>query len=379
MYNLDIDFIRSQFGGDGIIPLHAPVFHGNEKEYLAECIDSTFVSYVGKYVGKFEEMIASYTGSNYAIATSSGTAALHIALLLADVRPDDEVIVPALTFVASANAIAYCNAHPLFADSCIRTLGLDVDKLESYLSQHSERKADGCYNKKSGRRIRACVPMHTFGHPVEIDQLVELCDRYGIIVVEDAAESLGSFYRGKHTGTFGKLGILSFNGNKTITTGGGGMILTNDKTLAARAKHITTTAKVPHAWEFDHDEVGYNYRMTNVNAAIGVAQMEKLEDYLLNKRELAMIYSRYFRNTAIRFFEEREHCISNYWLNVVLLENREARDLFLQETNAAGVMTRPVWKLMNKLNMFSSEETMDLEGALWLEDRVVNIPSSVRL
>lgn len=379
MYKRDIEFIKSQFEETGIIPLHAPVFRGNEKEYLAECIDSTFVSYVGKYVGKFEEMIASYTGAKYAIATSSGTAALHIALILSGVKPDDEVIVPALTFVASANAIAYCNAHPLFADSNIHTLGLDVDKLEQYLAQYGEQKADGCYNKKTGRRIRCCVPMHTFGHPVEIDRLIEVCERHRINVVEDSAESLGSFYKGKHTGTFGELGILSFNGNKTITTGGGGMILTNDEKLAARAKHITTTAKVPHAWEFNHDEIGYNYRMTNVNAAIGVAQMENLEAYLLNKRELASIYSKHFRDTEIGFFDEKEHCISNYWLNVVLLENRETRDQFLQETNAAGVMTRPIWKLMNKLTMFASEETMNLEGALWLEDRVVNIPSSVRL
>jgi aminotransferase in exopolysaccharide biosynthesis len=374
-----VQFIKSLFPNEDFIPLHAPTFEGNEKRYLAECIDSTFVSYVGKFVGQFEEMTAKFTGAKYAVATSSGTAALHVSLILCGVQDNDEVIAPALTFVATANAIRYCNALPLFADSSIETLGLDIDKLSSFLSLDTEIKSDGfTYNKNTGRRIKACVPMHTFGHPIDMPRLVALCDTYNIDVIEDAAESLGSYYNGQHTGTFGKMGILSYNGNKTITTGGGGMILTNDEQLAKRAKHITTTAKIPHPFEFDHDELGFNYRMTNVNAAIGVAQMEKIDSYLLNKRELAGLYADHFEGTDCRFFTERPNCKSNYWLNVLVLKDRNHRDEFLSTTNANGVMTRPIWKLMNKLDMYKNAYAMNLDGALWLEDRVVNIPSSVR-
>ncbi len=375
-----VDFIKQLYATDAFIPLHAPVFAGNEKLYLNECIDSTFVSYVGRFVSLFEEKTAEFTGAKHAVACVNGTAALHIALMLAGVREGDEVICPALTFVATANAISYCRAFPLFADSEIETLGLHPEKLGEWLSVNAELRADGyCYNRLNGRRISTCVPMHTFGHAVRMDELMEVCTRFNIAVIEDAAESLGTYYKGKHTGTFGKMGILSYNGNKTITTGGGGMILTDDESLAARARHISTTAKVPHRWEFVHDETGYNYRMTNVSAAIGLAQMERINDYLNNKRETAAAYAEFFKNSLIQFFEERAFCHSNYWLNVVVLNDRNAREEFLAYTNEHGVMTRPIWTLMNKLSMFDACSQMDLSGAQWLEERVVNIPSSVRL
>ncbi len=376
-YQTTVDFVQKLYGTKEFIPLHAPVFAGKEKEYLAECIDSTFVSYVGRFVGLFEEQTAKFTGAKYAVACVNGTAALHIALVLAGVKDNDEVISPALTFVATANAIAYCRAFPLFADCEKNTLGLDPEKLGEWLAANAEVRNDGfCYNKKTNRRISVCVPMHTFGHAVRMDELMEVCNKFNIVVVEDAAESLGTYYKGKHTGTHGKLGILSYNGNKTITTGGGGMIITNDESLAKRAKHMTTTAKVPHRWDFVHDEIGYNYRMTNVSAAIGVAQMECVDKYLTSKREIAAAYDTFFAGTNVTFFKERDFCKSNYWLNVVLLENREERDKFLTYTNDHGVMTRPIWTLMNKLHMFSNCPTMNLDNSLWLEDRVVNVPSS---
>ncbi len=375
-----VDFIKKLYQTDEFIPLHAPVFAGNEKLYLNECIDSTFVSYVGRFVSLFEEKTAEFTGAKHAVACVNGTAALHIALMLAGVKEGDEVICPALTFVATANAISYCRAFPLFADSEINTLGLDPMKLGEWLEKNSEMRSDGfCYNRSNGRRISVCVPMHTFGHAVRMDELMEVCNRFNITVIEDAAESLGTYYKGKHTGTFGKMGILSYNGNKTITTGGGGMILTDDETLAARARHISTTAKVPHRWEFVHDETGYNYRMTNVSAAIGLAQMERISDYLGSKRETAAAYAKFFEGSDIQFFAERDFCTSNYWLNVVLLTDRNAREEFLKFTNDHAVMTRPIWTLMNRLDMFDSCSKMDLSGAEWLEDRVVNIPSSIRL
>lgn len=379
-YQSTVDFVHELYKTKEFIPLHAPVFAGREKEYLAECIDSTFVSYVGRFVGLFEEKTAEFTGAKYAVACVNGTAALHIALVLAGVKDGDEVISPALTFVATANAIAYCRAYPLFADCEKNTLGLDPEKLGEWLNANAEVRNDGfCYNKTTNRRISACVPMHTFGHAVRMDELVAVCDKFNIVIVEDAAESLGTYYKGKHTGTFGKLGILSYNGNKTITTGGGGMIITNDESLAKRAKHMTTTAKVPHRWDFVHDEIGYNYRMTNVSAAIGVAQMECVDRYLSSKRETAEAYDKFFANTNVTFFKERDFCKSNYWLNVVLLENREERDKFLTFTNDNGVMTRPIWTLMNKLSMFHNCPSMNLDNSQWLEDRVVNVPSSVRL
>lgn len=344
---------------------------------MNECIDSTFVSYVGRFVGLFEEQTAAFTGARFAVATVNGTAALHIALILAGVKDNDEVISPALTFVATANAIAYCRAYPLFADCNKDTLGLDPVKLGEWLSENAEVHDDGfCYNRNTGRRISCCVPMHTFGHAVQMDELMTVCNEFSIPVVEDTAESLGSYYKGQHTGLKGKLGILSYNGNKTITTGGGGMIITNDEELAKRAKHMTTTAKVPHRWEFVHDEIGYNYRMTNVSAAIGVAQMENVQKYLDSKRKIAAAYQKFFAGSEITFFHERDFCKSNYWLNVVLLKSRDERDKFLTFTNDNGVMTRPIWTLMNKLNMFTNCPAMNLEQSQWLEDRVVNVPSS---
>lgn len=376
-YQSTVDFVRSLYGTKDFIPLHAPIFIGREKEYMNECIDSTFVSYVGRFVGLFEEQTAAFTGARFAVATVNGTAALHIALILAGVKDNDEVISPALTFVATANAIAYCRAYPLFADCNKDTLGLDPVKLGEWLSENAEVHDDGfCYNRNTGRRISCCVPMHTFGHAVQMDELMTVCNEFSIPVVEDTAESLGSYYKGQHTGLKGKLGILSYNGNKTITTGGGGMIITNDEELAKRAKHMTTTAKVPHRWEFVHDEIGYNYRMTNVSAAIGVAQMENVQKYLDSKRKIAAAYQKFFAGSEITFFHERDFCKSNYWLNVVLLKSRDERDKFLTFTNDNGVMTRPIWTLMNKLNMFTNCPAMNLEQSQWLEDRVVNVPSS---
>ncbi len=378
-YQSVTNHIKKLYPGHDFIPLHAPTFRGNEKTYLAECIDSTFVSYVGRFVGEFENITAKFTGSRHAIATANGTLALHAALILADVKQNDEVICPALTFVATANAIAYCSAIPLFCDSEKDTMGVDVAILQDYLEKNAYVNDKGeCMNKTTGRRIKACVPMHTFGHPVKIDLLVSLCDKYNIIVIEDAAESLGSYYKGKHTGTYGKMGVLSYNGNKTITTGGGGMIITDDDQLAKRAKHITTTAKVPHKWEFFHDEVGYNYRLTNVGAAIGLAHMEKLDEFLENKSETARMYADFFKAKGIHFFTEQKHCKANYWLNCILLKDRKEREGFLEYSNANGVMTRPIWTLMNKLPMFKNSPSTSLEGAQWLEDRVVNIPSSIR-
>ena len=380
MHQETIDFIKKQFGHKDFIPLHEPVFAGNEKKYLNECIDSTYVSYIGKFVHEFERNIQDFTGAKFAIATSNGTVALHSALILAGVKEDDEVLIPALTFVATANAVAYCHAHPLFVDSSKKTLGIDIEKLREFLETTTQTRDDGfCYNRKSGRRIMAVIAMHTFGHPVEMDKLNTLAEKFNITVIEDAAESIGSMYKGLHTGTYGKLGVLSFNGNKTITTGGGGMIITNDEDIAIRARHITTTAKLPHRWEFVHDEVGFNYRMSNINASIGVAQMEMLENVIQSKRELAEQYREFFEKTDIDFFTEPENCFSNYWLNVIFLNDRQGRDNFLHFSNDNGVMTRPAWTLLNKLEMYSGCGSMNLDGAQWLEDRIVSIPSSPRL
>ena len=380
MFEKIVDFIKSLYPAENPVPLHAPRFSGNEKKYLIDCIDTTYVSYVGKYVSRFEDEIRQFTGAKYAVAVSSGTAALHVALLLAEVAPGDEVITQPLTFVATTNAISYCGAQPVFLDVERSTLGLDPGKLNDFLINNGILKSDGrCYNKITGRKIAACVPMHTFGHPVRIDQIIEICQRYQIPVVEDAAESLGSFYKEKHTGTFGKLGILSFNGNKIVTTGGGGMILTDDDELAKRVRHITTTAKTPHRWEYIHNEIGYNYRLPNVNAAIGCAQMEKLHTFLENKRGLAKIYENFFKSIGVQFFSEKQGCQSNYWLNAIFMDNKEQRNEFLEYSNNNGVMARPAWTLMNKLDMYRNCQSTDLENAQWLEDRIVNIPSSVRI
>ena len=373
--------IRSVVGA-GPKALHEPTFSGNEWEYLKECLDSTFVSSVGIFVDRFEHDLAQYTGVKYAIATVNGTAALHIALKLAGVMQDDEVLVPALTFVATANAVAYCNATPHFVDSEESTLGIDVAKLRSYLLDHTKIVDDQCVNALTGGIIRAVVPMHTFGHPVDMDELMDLASKFKLVVVEDAAESLGSTYKGQHTGTLGKLGVLSFNGNKTITTGGGGAILTNDPELARRAKHLTTTAKLPHAWEYRHDEVGYNYRMPNINAALGCAQLEQLPQLLESKRKLFSRYQVAFNKVdGVQLMSEPNGCSSNYWLQTIILnaDNSRYRDAILEATNKAGLMTRPAWVLMNELTQFSALPSMDLSGALSLSKRVINIPSSAYL
>lgn len=380
MYNDITTFIHSLFGTDEFVPLHAPLFIGNEKKYLAECIDTTFVSSVGKFVDRFEELVACYTGSKRAVVCVSGTNALHMGMLLVGVERDDEVLTQALTFIATCNAISYIGAHPVFLDVDRDTLGLSPLAVKRWLSGHAEVRNGQCYNKKTGRRIKACVPMHTFGHPMKIDELSAVCNEYHIELVEDAAESIGSFYKGRHTGTFGRVGAISFNGNKTITTGGGGMLLFQDEELGRLAKHLTTQAKVPHRWAFVHDHIGYNYRMPNINAALGCAQMENLDRYVSNKRETAERYREFFsRIPDVEFVVEPANSRSNYWLNAVLLKDRRAQQSFLEYTNDHGVMTRPVWELMNRLEMFRGCETDGLENTVWLEERIVNIPSSVRL
>lgn len=379
-YQYIIDKIRETYQKtEGQIFLHEPLFIGNEKKYLEECIDSTFVSSVGKFVDLFEQKIAAYTGAKKAVVCVNGTNALHIALKLVGVEQHDEVISQPLTFIATANAISYCGARPVFIDVDKDTMGMSPESLEAFLSAETEMKADGCYNTSTGKRIKACVPMHTFGHPCRIDEIANICNRYKIELIEDAAESIGSYYKGQHTGTFGRIGVLSFNGNKTITAGGGGMLLFNDEKLAQQAKHITTQAKIAHPWDFAHDEIGYNYRMPNINAALGVAQLENLDLFLERKRTLATTYMNFFREDPVSFFHEPAQCISSYWLNVIMFDSAAERDIFLTESNKQGVMTRPVWKLMNKLPMFENCQRGDLSNAEWLEERIVNIPSSVKL
>lgn len=379
-YSQVITFIKSVYETDNFVPLSVPKFIGNEKKYLEECIDTTFVSSVGKFVDRFEEMVAEYTGAKKAVVCVSGTNALHMAMLLVGVEHDDEVLTQALTFIATCNAISYIGAHPVFIDVDKDTMGLSPIAVKAWLEKNAEVKEGTCYNKTTGRRIKCCVPMHTFGHPVHLDELVEICNEWHIELVEDAAESIGSFYKGKHTGTFGKVGAISFNGNKTITTGGGGMLLFMDEDLGKFAKHLTTQAKVPHRWEFVHDHIGYNYRMPNINAAIGCAQMEHLENFIINKRETAAKYAEFFKDMdEIEFFKEPAECRSNYWLNAVILKDKEAQLDFLQQTNDNGVMTRPIWELMNRLPMFENCQNDGLKNTIWFADRVVNIPSSVRL
>lgn len=404
-YSKTIDFIKSVYGNQEFTPLAVPVFAGNEKKYLNECIDNTFVSSVGKFVDRFEEDMAKYTGAKKAVVCVSGTNALHMSLMLAGVQRDDEVLTQALTFIATCNALSYIGAHPVFIDVDKSTMGLSPDAMKEWLIKNAEvrenkniTKADiqshtdyptpqyplepdtkACYNKNTGRRIKACVPMHTFGHPVRIEEIAALCEEWHIELVEDAAESIGSLYKGKHTGTFGRIGAISFNGNKTITTGGGGMLLFNDEELGKYAKHITTQAKVPHRWEFRHDHIGYNYRMPNINAALGCAQLENLDKYVASKRKVAAEYIEFFKNVdCIDFFAEPENTFSNYWLSAVVLKDKEAQLDFLQQTNDNKVMTRPIWELMNRLPMFENCENDGLKNTIWFADRVVNIPSSVR-
>ena len=377
MFEDVISFIQNTYKTKEFIPLHEPRFIGNEKKYLNECIDSTFVSSVGKFVDEFEEKIASYTGAKYAIATSNGTSALHVSLLLANVEQNDEVITQPLTFVATCNAIRYCGAQPIFVDVDRDTMGLSPSALKEFLENNTSVKKQQCVNNKTGRVIKACVPMHTFGHPCRIDEIKDICNKYYIFLIEDAAESVGSFYKDKHTGNFGRVGVMSFNGNKIITAGGGGCIITSDKTLAKKAKHLTTTAKVPHKWNFNHDMIGFNYRMPNLNAALLVAQLENLENFIHGKRKLAGMYEEFFNSVDYDFVKEPMECKSNYWLNSLILKNKQQRDEFLNETNSQNIMTRPIWTLMNKLPMFGHAQCGDLTNSEWLEKRVVNIPSSV--
>jgi perosamine synthetase len=378
VYTEIVDRIRAIFGTNGSISLHEPRFLGNEKKYVLDAIDSTFVSSVGAYVDRFEGMICEMSGAAHAVATVNGTAALQIALMLAGVESGDEVITQAVTFIATANAIRHCSAFPVFVDVDRDTLGLSPVALERFLEEAAERDAQGGYrNKTTKRRFAACVPMHTFGHPCRIDAIVAVCDRYGIPVVEDAAESIGSSFKGRATGRFGRSGIYSFNGNKTITCGGGGVIVTDDPVTARRAKHLTTTAKVPHPYEFYHDEIGYNYRLPNLNAALACAQLEQLDTFVARKRWLAETYAAFFAGLGVPFIKEPPYARSNYWLNAIVLPDLDARNEFLRVTNESGVMTRPIWRLMNTLPMYRGCSTDGLENSRWLEERVVNIPSSV--
>jgi len=370
--------IRSVVGSAPVV-LHEPSFGGNEWLYLKECLDSTFVSSVGKFVDRFEADLAAYTGAKHAVAVVNGTAALHVVLRLAGVQASDEVLIPALTFVATANAVTYCGAIPHLVDSEERTLGLDPLVLREYLRDISEIRSGQCVNRATGRIIRALVPMHAFGHPVDIEGTLAVARDFNLVLVEDAAESLGSYYHGQHTGTFGLMGTLSFNGNKTITTGGGGAILTNDVELARHAKHLTTTAKVPHAWEYRHDEIGYNYRMPNLNAALGCAQLEQLPAMLAAKRKLFQRYQAAFAPVAgTRLMQEPARCQSNYWLQTLLLDTEQAeqRDFILKATNDAHFMTRPAWLLMHELTPYKDCPRMELAGARALAQRLINIPSS---
>lgn len=373
-----ISFIKDLYGADAFIPLHAPNFNGNEKEYLLNTIDSTFVSSVGKYVDEFEEKMQRITAAAKAIAVVNGTAALQVALRLAGVQSGDEVITQALTFVATANAIAYNNATPIFLDVDIDTMGLSPKAVENFLEEYGELRENGCYNKKTGKKIAACVPMHTFGFPVHMDELIAVCEKWRIPIVEDAAESLGSEYKGKPTGSLGNLGVFSFNGNKIVTCGGGGAIVTNDLDLGTRAKYLTTTAKKPHPYEYVHDMLGYNYRMPNLNAALACAQLEQLEGFISQKRETALAYKSFFNGSGIKFRTETPDTKANYWLMCVELENKKERNLFLEETNANSVMTRPIWQLMFRLPMYEYCQKDAQENAMYLEERIVNIPSSVR-
>jgi perosamine synthetase len=380
MFKEVVDFIKTQFPNRDLIPLHEPHFRGNEKKYLIECIDSTFVSSVGKFVDKFEKEMAGYTGAKYAVACVNGTSALHIAMVVAGVKRNDIVITQPLSFIATCNAISYLGASPLFIDVDLDTMGLSPVKLKEYLLENAEKKSDGyTYHKTTCQKISACVPMHSFGHPCRIDELSAICNDYNITLIEDAAESMGSFYKNKHTGTYGLMGTFSFNGNKTITCGGGGAIITNDEAIAKRIKHLTTQAKVPHRWDFIHDEIGYNYRMPNLNAALICAQLEQLNYFLSNKRELAKLYNDFFTGKGIKFIIEPPLSKSNYWLCAVRLPDKKTRDEFLKYSNDNGVMTRPVWVLMNKLKMFVNAVCGDLNNAKILEDTLVNIPSSVRI
>ena len=377
MYKETIQFIQNKYKSEDYIPLHIPLFKGNEKRYLNECIDSTYVSSVGPFVDKFENLMNQITKTNKTTAVVNGTAALQVGLRLVGVKKNDEVITQALTFVATANAIAYNNAHPVFLDVDLDTMGLSPKAVSDFLEEFGELREDGCYNKKTGRKISACLPMHTFGFPVHLEELLVICKSWQIPIVEDAAESLGSEYNGKPTGSFGEVGAFSFNGNKIITSGGGGAITTNNIKIGERAKFLTTTAKQPHPFEYIHNELGYNFRMPNLNAALACAQLEQLELYLDNKRNLALSYEKFFSNKGIKFRTETKNTKANYWLMCVELEDSKERDLFLEFTNSNNVMTRPIWKSMDFLPMYKHCQSDQLLNTRFLEARIVNIPSSV--
>lgn len=377
MFDQFVEFVRSYYNKpEGFISLHEPRFVGNDKKYVLDAIDSTFVSSVGKYVDQFEAQISEYTGAKYAVATVNGSAALHISLLLAGVKRGDLVITQPLSFIATCNCITYLGAEPIFIDVSPITMGLSAEKLRKFLAENTKIINDECYHITTGKRIGACVPMHTFGHPVELNEIVKLCENHKIKLIEDAAESIGSKYNGAHTGTFGLAGVFSFNGNKTITCGGGGMIITNDEHFAKRAKHLTTQAKVPHRWNFNHDHIGYNYRLPNLNAALGCAQLEQLDIFIQQKRKLAIAYESFFAERSIQYMKEPSGTFSNYWLNAILLNDVNERDAFLTYTNDRGVMTRPSWTLMNKLDMFRNCICEDISNAINFENCLVNLPSS---
>ncbi|EGR1702796.1 LegC family aminotransferase [Vibrio cholerae] len=371
-----VEFVRDQYQTQDFIPLHAPTLAGNEKAYVTETIDSTFVSSVGKFVDDFERKMEAFTGSARAVATVNGTAALHAALYMAGVERGDLVITQALTFVATCNALYHMGAEPIFVDVSPVSLGLCPKAVNAFLEEHAQVTEAGCIHKQTGRRIKAVVPMHTFGHPVELDELIVVCLKWHITLVEDAAESLGSFYKGKHTGTLGEFGAVSFNGNKIITTGGGGMVLCGSEEAGKRTKHVTTTAKVPHPYEFFHDEPGFNYRMPNLNAALGCAQMEVLERYLAQKRQLAHQYQAFFASSDVTFVVEPEYAQSNYWLNAIICADAQQRNELLVQTNAAGVMARPIWQLMHRLPMFEKALRGDLTHSEFIEAHLINLPST---
>lgn len=373
-----VSFIRETFPGQDFISLHEPRFHGNEKKYLLDAVDSTYVSSVGPYVDRFEAKMASITGTRKAVAVVNGTAGIQVALRLAGVQYGEEVLTQALTFIATTNAIKYNGANPVFLDVDLDTMGLSAVAVSNFLDQYGELREEGCFNKQSGRRIAACLPMHTFGFPVHLDELLTLCKKWSIPLVEDAAESVGSMYKGKPTGSFGMIGAFSFNGNKVVTSGGGGALVFNDEKLGARAKHLTTTAKIAHPFEYAHDELGYNFRMPNLNAALACAQLEQLDTFLENKRSLALMYEEFCIENGIVFRKELEGTKANYWLMCVELENRSDRDLLLKTTNDQKIMTRPIWQLIFRSPMYKDCQRDEQVNAVYLEDRIVNLPSSVR-
>ena len=377
-YNEIIDFVKNQFQSKDFIPLHEPNFSGNEKKYVLDTIDSTFVSSVGAYVDKFELMLAKLSKTKKAVAVVNGTSGLQVALRLSGVESGDEVLTQALTFIATINAIIYNGASPVFIDVDIDTMGLSPNAVENFLEEFGELRDGICFNKKTNKKIAACMPMHTFGFPVHLDELMEVCNKWNIPIVEDAAESIGSEYKGMPTGSFGKLGVFSFNGNKIVTSGGGGAIVTNNIELGTKAKHLTTTAKVPHPYEYVHDEIGYNFRMPNLNAALACAQLEQLDSFIKNKRSLALEYNTFFKTKGINFRTELPNTKANYWLMCLQLENKFERDIFLRETNENKVMTRPIWQLIFKSSKYSNFQRDTQVNAIYLEERIVNIPSSVR-